>query len=191
MDFVAVIIVVAVVFGLCFAVDKLFSKTFRGKEQHKSGKSVRLSKRYGSIGVLLFALGVAGCFSGFESNWLLFGGGCVLIVTGICLVVYYLTFGIFYDEDSFILTTFGKPSTTYKFGDICYQQLYVASGNIIVELTMKDGRYFQVQATMTGMYPFLDHAFEAWLRQTGRRKEDCPFYAPEKNCWFPTQEEKE
>ena len=83
MDFVAVIIVVAVVFGLCFAVDKIFSKIFRGKEQHKSGKSVRLSKRYGSIGVLLFALGVAGCFSGFGSNWLLFGGGCVLIVTGI------------------------------------------------------------------------------------------------------------
>ena len=65
MDFVAVIIVVAVVFGLCFAVDKIFGKIFRGKEQHKSGKSVRLSKRYGSIGVLLFALGVAGCFSGF------------------------------------------------------------------------------------------------------------------------------
>ena len=91
MEFVPVIIIVALVFGLCCVVDKLFTKTFRGKVQHQSGKSVRFSKRYASIGVLLFALGVAGCFSGFGSNWLLFGGGCVLILTGVALIVYYLT----------------------------------------------------------------------------------------------------
>ena len=188
MEFVAVIIVVALVFGICFCVDKGFTKIFRGKEQHKSGKSVRLNKRYGSIGILLFALGVAGSFSGFGSNWMRFGGGCVLIITGICLVTAYMTFGVFYDEDSFVLTTFGKRSATYAYKDICYQQLYVASGNVVVELTLADGRVFQLQATMNGMYPFMDHAFEAWLRQTGRRKEDCDFYDPEKSCWFPNQE---
>lgn len=188
MEYIAVIIVVAVIFGLCFAVDKLFSRIFRGKEQHKSGKSVRLSKRYGSIGILMFALGVAGCFSGFGVNRLLFGGGCVLVITGICLVTYYMTFGIFYDEDSFILTTFGKPSVTYRFGDIQTQQLYVTGGSVIVELFLKDGRAFQVQTTMTGMYPFLDHAFEAWLRQTGKTREECDFHDPEKSWWFPMQE---
>ena len=189
MEFIAVIIVIALVFGICFCVDKGFSKIFRGKEQHKSGNSVRLTKRYGSIGALLFALGTAGCFSGFGNNWVLFGGGCVLIVTGVCLVVYYLTFGVFYDEDSFILTTFGKPSKTYRFADIQYQQLYMSGSSVIVELVLKDSRSFQVQTTMTGMYPFLDHAFEAWLRQTGRKKEDCDFYNPENSWWFPAPEE--
>ena len=188
MELIPVVIIVAVVFGLCFVVDKLFTKFFRGKEQHQSGKSVRFSKRYASIGIVLFALGVAGCFSGFGSNWLLFGGGCVLILTGVALIVYYMTFGIYYDDESFILSTFGKTSMTYRFADICYQQLYIASGNIVVELSLKDERTVQLQSTMVDVYPFLDHAFEAWLRQTGRTKEDCPFYAPEKSCWFPTQE---
>ena len=183
--------VIAAVFGLCYFLDIGFQKVFRSKAQHHSGLAVRLNKLYSIAGVLLAVLGVIAVVNGAVENNILLYGGLLVLLVGVSLCIYHLSFGIFYDEDSFILTTFGKPSTTYKFGDICYQQLYVASGNIIVELTMKDGRYFQVQATMTGMYPFLDHAFEAWLRQTGRRKEDCPFYAPEKSCWFPTQEEKE
>ena len=67
MAIAAMILVIALVFGLCFLVDKGFTKLFRGKVQHQSGKSVRLSKRYGSIGIIMFAIGVAAVFMGINN----------------------------------------------------------------------------------------------------------------------------
>ena len=188
MEFVVLILVVALVFGACFGVDKLFTKLFRNKQQHKSGKAVKLNKRYGSIGVIMFALGVAAVFMGIQDPWLLIAAGVILIVIGVCLVVYYLTFGIYYDEDTFLICAFRKKDRTYRFSDIQYQQLYIVSGQIVVELTLADGSVFQVQSGMDGMYPFMDHAFSAWLRQKGLTQEECPFYDPQNSCWFPVQE---
>ena len=189
MGLITVLVVVAVVFGGCYLVDKGFTKVFRSQVQHKSGKSVRLSKRYGSIGAIMFALGTAALFMGLnDADWVLMAGGGIVMVLGIVLVVYYLSFGIYYDEDSLILSKFGKPSVTYYFKNICSQQLYLASGNVVVELHMADGSHFQVHTGMVGMYPFMDHAFEAWLQLTGRTKEDCPWYDVDNSCWFPPYE---
>ena len=182
----AFILVVAGVFLLCYLVDKGFTKLFRGTVQHQSGKSVRLSKRYGSIGAIMFALGVAAVFMGInDKEWALMGGGCILVLMGIALVVAYLSFGIYYDEDSFILSKFGKPSVTYYFKNIRSQQIYLASGNVVIELHMADGTHFQVHTGMLGVYQFMDHAFQAWLQQTGRSQEDCTWYDPDNSCWFP------
>ena len=182
----ALILIVAGVFLLCYLVDKGFTKLFRGTVQHQSGKSVRLSKRYGSIGAIMFALGVAAVFMGINNaEWALMGGGCILVLMGIALVVAYMSFGIYYDEDSLILSKFGKPSVTYYFKNIRSQQLYLASGNVVIELHMNDGTHFQVHTGMIGMYQFMDHAFQAWLQQTGRNHEDCAWYDPDNNCWFP------
>ena len=185
----ALILIVAGVFLLCYLVDKGFTKLFRGTVQHQSGKSVRLSKRYGSIGAIMFALGVAAVFMGINNaEWALMGGGCILVLMGIALVVAYMSFGIYYDEDSLILSKFGKPSVTYYFKNIRSQQIYLASGNVVIELHMNDGSHFQVHTGMVGMYPFMDHAFRVWLQQTGRRQEDCTWYDPDNSCWFPLYE---
>lgn len=189
MEIVILLLVGVAVFGVCYLVDKGFTKVFRGKVQHTSGLSVRVSKRYGSIGLIIAVLGIAAVFSGAQEGGLLLAGGVVLIVIGICLVTYYMTFGIFYDEDSFILTTFGKRSTEYRYRDIKAQQLYNSYGNIVIELYMTDGRTVQLQSGMKGVYPFLDKAFEMWLQQTGRRREDCAFYDPDNSCWFPSLED--
>ena len=58
----------------------------------------------------------------------------------------------------------------------------------LIELYLSDGRAVQVQGTMEGAYAFMDHAFSAWLKQTGRTREDCPFYDPQNSCWFPPVE---
>jgi hypothetical protein len=184
------IIVILATFALCFAIDKGFTRLFRGKQQHQSGLSVRLNKKYGLVGIVLGVLGIAAVFAGLrESSKLLLAGGGIIIVMGAGLMVYYMTFGIFYDDDSFILTTFGRRSTTYAYSQIKCQQLYNAYGAILIELQMEDGRAVQLQATMEGVYPFLDKAFGAWLRQTGRNREDCPFHDPDNSCWFPPVEE--
>lgn len=190
MEYVAVILIVAAVFGACFLADKGFTKLFRSQAQHRSGKAVRLNKRYGSIGLLLTVFGTAVLFAGLNGQKLLLLCGVILIPVGIGLVVYYMTFGVFYDDDGFVLTTFGKRSTTYGYRDIRGQKLYLSAGNVIlIELYLQDGRTFQLQSVMDGTYDFMDKAFAAWLRQTGRRQEDCSFYDPQNSCWFPPVEE--
>lgn len=182
-----ILLVAALVFGICFFVDKGFSKLFRSKPEHKTGLSVRLNKKYGSIGLIVVVIGIAALFVQ-DAGWLLTAGGVLLILVGVCLVVYYMTFGLFYDQDTFVLTTFGRRSDTYYYRDITAQQLYQSYGTVIVELHMNNGRSVQLQSGMDGMYPFMDHAFSAWLRQTGRKQEDCGFYDPENSCWFPPVE---
>ena len=181
-----VILVVLGTFALCFAVDKGFTKIFRGKKEHQSGLSVKLNKKYGLVGIVLAVLGIGALLAGIrEGSGLLMVGGPIVSVMGIGLVVYYMSFGSFYDEDSFILTTFGKKSMTYRYAEIKAQQLYNASGAIIIELHLTDGRTVQLQASMEGAYAFMDKAFFRWLEQTGRVQEECEFFDPQNSCWFP------
>ena len=77
MQFVIVLLIAAAVFGVCYLVDKGFSKAFRGKAQHRSGMAVRANKRFGVFGVVLTVLGVMAFCIGI-------GDGPVLIVGGVC-----------------------------------------------------------------------------------------------------------
>lgn len=190
MEFLAVILLAGAAFGLCFLFDKGFTHFFRNRVQHQSGLAVRPSKRYAAMGIIVAALGVAALLAGIPDSLLLIGGGIVLMIVGFFLIGYYVTFGIFYDYDTFLLTTFGKKSVTYSYRDIRSQQLYNSYGNIIVELHLADGRAVQLQASMDGVYPFLDYAYSAWLRQTGRTEESCAsFHDPANSCWFPPVED--
>ena len=186
----AVIILVAVVtFGICYLFDKGFQKYFRNKKQHRSGLAVRLNKMYSIAGVLLSVLGVIAVVNGaVENNILLYGGLLVLLVGG-SLCIYHLSFGIFYDEDSFVYTAFGKKDITYRYRDILTQKLYVITGgSIVVELHMADGKAVSVQSNMNGAYPFLDAAFSGWCRQKGVEPESCQFHDPANHLWFPSED---
>ena len=185
MELIAILIIAALVFGLCFLADKVLGKVFRGKKEHRSGLSVKLSKRFASIGLIVAGLGLASVFVGDTQGVIMYVAGGVLLLTGICLIVYYLTFGVYYDEDGFILSRFGRKSQSYTYADIENQQLFNSYGNIVIELQLKDGRTVQLQSTMTGVYPFMDKAFQGWLRQRDLKMEDCDFYDPRQSCWFP------
>lgn len=190
MELVAFLVVGAIFFGVIYLIDRGFTKIFRGQPQHDSGRSVRLNKRHGSIGIILFALGMASLFAGFPDDLLLGIGGAVVTALGIGLVVYYMTFGIFYDDSSFVLTTFGRRSTTYRYDQIAGQLLYNASGNILIELHMTDGRTVGLQAKMDGVYPFLDTAYIGWCCQLGKQPQECKFHDPANSLWFPIMEGK-
>lgn len=183
------ILVAAVIFGLCYLLDQGFQKAFRNKRQHRSGLSVRLNKMYSIAGVLLSVLGICAIIAGSAENKPLFYGGILVLLFGIILSVYHLSFGIFYDEDSFVFTSFGKKAITYQFRDIRSQKLYaITGGSLVVELHMEDGSAVSLQTTMNGTYPFLDAAFAAWCRQEGLDPENCPFHDPENHLWFPQEE---
>ena len=190
MTFFLILLIAAAVFGLCFAVDKAFAKLFRSKAQHRSGMAVRANKRYGLFGVILSVLGVMAICVGISDGSVLLWGGIIVLLMGICLAVYYLSFGVFYDGETFLLSRFGKKDITYRFDQIQGQKLYlVQGGNVIIELHMDDGGAVSLQSTMDGVYPFLDTAFAAWCMQTGRDPQSCDFHDPSRSLWFPTVEE--
>ena len=186
----SILVICAVVFGICFLADKGFTKAFRGQAQHKSGLSVRPNKKYGAFGLILAVIGLGAVFTGLNGDNLLLFGGCFVILLGFALVIYYLSTGLFYDEESFIYTSFGKKSLTYHYRDIESQQLYNAQGNLLVELYMADGKSVHVHGNMVGAFDFLDKAFSGWCAQKGISAEDCPFYDPANSCWFPPVSEE-
>ena len=126
------ILVAAATFGICYLFDKGFQKYFRNKKQHRSGLAVRLPKVYSIAGVLLSVLGTIALINGIAERNILLYGGLLVLLLGVCLCIYHLSFGIFYDEDSFVHTTFGKKDVTYRYSDILGQKLYVITGGSIV-----------------------------------------------------------
>ena len=150
---------------------------------------MRLSKRNAVLGIVFAAIGLIAVVVGLTDSLILTIGGILVVLFSIALIVYYSTFGVFYDHESFLLSTFGKPSQVYRFRDITAQQLYVIrGGSYLVELHLKDGRTVSLQSTMDGFKPFLNYAWEAWLTQTGKKAEDCKFHDPDNYVWFPPVE---
>ena len=185
-----ILVIAALIFGICYLVDKAFTKLFRSKAQHRSGMAVRANKRYGLFGVILSVLGILAICVGITDGPVLLWGGVIVLGMGIALAVYYLSFGIFYDGETFLLQRFGKKDVTYYYKDILGQKLYlIQGGNIVVELHMADGSAVSVQSAFEGVYPFLDTAFAAWCLQTGRDPQSCDFHDPSQSLWFPTVEE--
>ena len=190
MQFVIILLIAAAIFGLCYLVDKTFTKLFRSKAQHRSGMAVRANKRYGVFGVVLSALGVLAVCVGITDGAVLLVGGAIVLLMGLGLAVYYLSFGIFYDGETFLVSRPGKQSISHRFEEIQEQKLYlIQGGNILVELYLTDGSAVSLQSTMDGIYPFLDTAFAGWCLQTGRDPQSCDFHDPSKHWWFPHEEE--
>lgn len=190
MNLLSVLLIAAVVFGACRVIDMLFTSAFRSKAQHQSGMSVRVSKHYGIFGIGLIVLGILAIGLGVTGGIALAAGGVVVLIMGIGLAVYYLTHGIFYDGESFLVSTFRKDDRVYQFQEIKEQRLYlVQGGHIIIELYMNDGTSVSLQSSMDGTYLFLDTAFAGWCLQKGIDPASCDFYDPSKNWWFPHEEE--
>jgi hypothetical protein len=187
---IPIVLVAAVIFGICYLVDKTFAKLFRSKAQHRSGLAVRANKRYGIFGVILTMLGIMAICVGITDGPVLIWGGIIVLLMGIALAGYYLSFGIFYDGESLLMSRFGKKDVTYYYKDIVGQKLYlIQGGNIVVELHMTDGSAVSVQSSFEGVYPFLDTAFAGWCLQTGRDPMRCDFHDPSQSLWFPAVEE--
>lgn len=189
-QFISIALIAAAIFGICYLVDKTFTKTFRSKAQHRSGMAVRAHKRYGIFGVFLTVLGIMAICIGITDGPVLIWGGAIVLMMGLCMAVYYLSFGIFYDGESFLLQRFGKKDVTYYYKEIAGQKLYlIQGGNVVVELHMADGSAVSLQSSFDGVFPFLDTAFAGWCLQTGRDPQSCDFHDPSQSLWFPTVED--
>ena len=189
MQSIVFILAAAAVFGGCYAVDKAFTKAFRSKAQHRSGLAVRVSRMYGVMGVVLSIVGILAIVVGIQ-NILLLVGGILVLGMGAAMAVYYLTRGIFYDGESFLVSGFDKKEVIYRYCDIREQRLYlIQGGSVVIELHMADGSAVSLASTMQGVYPFLDTAFAGWCLQTGTDPQQCAFHDPGNHWWFPHEED--
>ena len=186
-----IILTAGVTFAVLFFLDKTFTGLFRSKQQHKSGLSVRLPKGNGIAGILLIVLAALVLVTDFgASQGLMIFAGLFVGLVGISLSIYYVSFGVFYDEEAFVYNSFGSKAVTYRYSDIQGQKLYmVQGGGIVVELHMADGKSVNLQSKMEGMYPFLDKAFYRWCAQKGVDPDSCEFHDPNNSLWFPSVEE--
>lgn len=190
MQFLVILLFAAIIFGICRVVDKIFTGIFRSKAQHRSGLAVRANKRYGIFGVMLTILGILGIMTGMNGEKVLLFSGIFVLLMGASLAAHYLSFGIFYDGESFLVCRFGRKSQEHTYREIESQKLYVITGgSIVIDLLLKDGGSVSLQSTMDGVYPFMDTAFAGWCMQTGHKIEECSFYDPSKSWWFPHEEE--
>ena len=185
------LLVAALTFGALFLIDKAFTKVLRNQAQHHSGTAVRLKKGYGVAAVLLCVLSVLSLaqFLGNGEKLMLF---CffVLLAMGGGLGLYYVSHGIFYDDESFLYTTLGKKQRTYRYADITGQKLYVLQGgSYVVELYMSDDTTVSIQTSMEGAYAFLDKACHARFRQLGINSFECDWFDSDNSCWFPPKGE--
>ena len=185
------ILVALLTFAAMFAIDKGLTKLFRSREQHRSGTAVRLKKHYGILSLALMILGALGIITYFsDKNLILLVGGILVLPGGAVLGIYYLTHGIFYDDEGFLYTAFGNRSDEYRYGDIRAQKLYeIQGGTLLVELHMENGKTVSVQTTMEGAPSFLDKAAHARMRQLGLNSRECAWFDEEKGQWFPPVEE--
>ena len=189
MNILMILLVAGAVFGICRVVDQAFSKAFRSKAQHRSGTAVRVSKMYGIMGIALTVIGIMSLVVGTDS-YLLFFGGLIVLAMGAAMAVYYLTRGIFYDGESFLVSGFGQKGNSHYYSEIQQQRLYlVQGGNVIIELHLSDGTAVSLQSNMEGVYPFMDTAFAGWCQQTGTDPSSCSFHNPSNHWWFPHEEE--
>lgn len=187
----AVILTAALTFGVLYLLDKTFTGLFRNKKEYKSGLSVRLPKGNGIAGILLTVLAALALMTDFgEGQGVMVFSGLAIAALGIGLCVYYISFGVYYDEESFVYNSFGNKAVTYRYADIKAQKLYVVQGGgILVELYMEDGKAVSLQSRMEGVYPFLDKAFYRWCDQKGIEPGSCEFHDPDNSLWFPPLEE--
>jgi hypothetical protein len=185
------ILVIAATFGVLFAIDKGLTRLFRSRQQHHSGTAVRLKKYYGILSLALMILGVLGILTWFSDRTpALQVGGLLVVPGGAALGIYYLTHGIFYDDEGFLYTTFGNRSAEYRYADIAAQKLYeIQGGSLLVELHMTDGSAVSVQGNMEGAYDFLSKAAHARMRQLGLNSHECSWFDETEGKWFPPVEE--
>lgn len=192
MGAIPTLILGALIFAACFAVDKLFTKFFRSQAQHHSGTAVRLSKGYAIAGLALLVLSALVLTVQMEGSQALRRFcAALLLAVGAGLTGYFLRYGIFYDKETFLFTPFLGKSRTYSYRNIRGQLLYRTNSAILIELHMQDGTTVTVHSSMPGAYAFLDTAFAGWRRQNGLDSTPCPFHDPQNHLWFPTMNQEE
>lgn len=188
MQYVIYVLMVAVIFGLIALTDFLLKKLFPKNGTYRHGKAVRMPRYSVILGILLTILGLLGLLYIPPAQETLLWCGCLLVILiGAYLLINYHRFGIFYDDEQFICRTLTGRAKTYRYGDIRFQQSFLARSGINILLHTADDE-IQLYSAMQGLDDFLHKAFYRWCAEKGLDPETVP-HDPAVLSYFPTRDE--
>lgn len=183
MKYILYILLIAVIFGLVALVDFVFGKLFPRLKAPKTAKAVRMPRYSFILGILIVVLGIMGLLFYTEADWFLRIGMVVAMAMGLYMTVNYIAFGIFYDEDGFTYRTLTKKAVAYRYGDITGQRSFLARSGLNISLLLGE-QEIPLNGSMKGLSDFMNCAFFAWCRQTGRDPDEQD-YDPTTLRYFP------
>lgn len=190
MKYVLLLAFCGVVFLLCFLFDKLFQKLFPKSETEKRGQVVRLPRRNAITSILLIFIAV--CVLLFlmpEGGDTLMLIGCIVaIVMGVIILVSYLSFAIYFDDEGFVCKDLRRKKTAYRYSQIRGQRSVMTRSGVNSTLFVADDE-INVYSSMQNLNAFLSKAFYKWCEV----KEIDPATVennPRMFTWFPDVKEK-
>lgn len=177
----------ALVFGLCFLVDKGISAL---KNRVRTDMVVRMPVKYPIFAAILALTAVgAVVYAWVMKSTLMGAAAAVLLGMSIYVLVTYLNTRIDYTEDTFTFRR-GREVQTFRFGDIDCQRVAINRGGCCLVLVAgKDEIVFY--SNMQGFFRFLDHAFAAWCKARQLDPAEQTWHDPRDYRWFPDDEEAE
>lgn len=187
MKYLFLLLFAALVFLLCFLVDRGVGAIRR---RASNAPQVRLPLRYPlTAGILIVAALGVGIYALWRRSWTFAAVAlCFAGVAGYTLYCYLGT-RIDYDRETFTFRS-GKTERTFRFCDIDGQRVAVSKRNCCLVLCL--GRDEVVlYGNMQGFHPFLEAAFEAWCLGRGVSPEEQTWRNPANHQWFPDQPEEE
>lgn len=185
MKILPLLIVCALVFLLCFAVDKLLGRLFPKTEVEKNGNVVRPARRSVIIGILL--LFTALCTAVFalpkHDDTILLLGTIFAALFGILLLINYFSVQIWFDEEKFLYKPLRGKKKEYRYGQICGQRSLMTRGGINITLFVADDT-LNLYSSMQNLAPFLSKAFYRWCEEKNIQP-DTVENNPRLFTWFP------
>lgn len=174
----------ALVFGLCFLVDKLWQRHKRVAVSDIEPNRVRLPRSNNIFGALLAVGGFALLLfiAPIEGGIWWFLSIAVLLI-GLFLLVNFLATGIDYDEAGFTYRRLGRRSQTFTYDQIRGQRSFANRAGVNVLLYAGDEDIYLYSA-MKGTRGFMQTAFNGWCIANGIDPEEVSPPNPENMIWF-------
>lgn len=189
MIYVFIAIFMALVFGLCFLVDKLWQRFVKNADFDQS--KVRLARSNIVFGTLLAVFGlVLLLFVAPEQGGIWWFMTAVILLVGLFLLANYCLTGIDYNEMGFTYRRLGHRLQSFSYDQICGQRTFANRAGINVLLYAGDEEIY-LYASMKGTQAFLSTAFNGWCAAHGIDPEQVSPPNPENMIWFNEPVEQE
>ena len=191
MIYVLIGIFMALVFGLCFLVDKLWQRRKQRSDGEVLQNKVRLPRANNIFGALLAVGGFALLLfmAPVEGGIWWFLSVAILLI-GLFLIINFCTTGIDYDEVGFTYRRLGRRSQTFTYDQIKGQKSFANRAGINVLLYVAEEDIYLYSA-MKGTRDFMAAAFQGWCVSHGINPEEVSPPNPENMIWFnePVEDE--
>ena len=158
------VVICAIVFLVCFLIDKLIQRLRPKTPRGKGIKFVRMPRRAFLFGLVLTLFPVLAVLFWLPREETLLRAGCGLIFAmGIVLLVYFFSFSIRYDDTGFEYHDLRHKRTLFTYDQIRGQRSLLTRSGVQTVLFAADDSLMLSEA-MQGVSEFLNTAFFKWCK---------------------------